>query len=235
MPLLFLIDESNSSLHLHILSREIRSVLLFCSWCFTRFRNEGKTTHKDRECENGNLIVSCWPADVLPQLCASWSTRISGSSKMRLVGWLVSFLAMMGARQGRSRSPVDRPWPEATLQAQGDEAEARRRGDGGNGEAAARAFARSRFLPFLAALAAVGGTAGSVGRLLAQLPNPNRLDPTCARGVTADADAALHHVSGSRPSQSQAGSRRHGQPWWPPTTDPRGRGDARAPPAISRG
>jgi hypothetical protein len=153
--------------------------------------------------------------------CVRAGARASAAAaKCVLVGWLVSFLAMMGARQGRSRSPVDRPWPEATLQAQGDEAEARRRGDGGNGEAAARAFARSRFL---AALAAVGGTAGSVGRLLAQLPNPNRLDPTCARGVTADADAALHHVSGSRPSQSQAGSRRRRQPWWPPTTDPRGR------------
>jgi len=39
------------------------------------------------------------------------------------------------------------------------------------------------------------------------IPPATIQDPPCVRGVTADADAALHHVSGSRPSQSQAGSR----------------------------
>ncbi|KXG31314.2 hypothetical protein SORBI_3004G327150 [Sorghum bicolor] len=111
---------------------------------------------------------------VLPELCVSSSTRVSGSSEMRLVCWLVvSFLAMMGDR-GRSRSPCRSPM--ARSKAPSTRRRKPKRGDEGmEEETEKRPPALSPACPPNAALAAVlsdGHSAGSVVRLLAPASQP---------------------------------------------------------------
>lgn len=180
----------------------------FCSWWFARFRTLGG--------ELGSCALRCWPAAVLPPRCVSPGGRSeharinNGRQQQNAFGWSAGLGSTPRLSMG-GRAVPGPPWPEAKLQAQGD---------GGNGEAAARAFARVpsavSFHPRAGALRRPRMGGGDHhrhggGPLACSASQPNRLDPAalCVRGAWRDADAALqlHHVS--------RGPRR-GR--WPPTT-----------------
>lgn len=226
-----------------ILSREIRSVLLFCSWCVARSTTGNKAKRRQREKqerERGKKNPSsssslaeivctllpqrrCAPRPRVVSVCEIEHAHQRQQPQMRLAG--PGLVPRHDGRPGRSRSPVDRPWPEAKVQAQGDEA--RRERDEATRGWSKRRSGRPRFrpraltrfvsfhsIPWLPRRGTTGGiiiiAIGGPAACLLSFSNPtgNRLDAPCVRGVTADADAAvLHHVSALAADRDSLGGR----------------------------